>query len=196
MAITEQFRLDGLRQLEGNLKVLREKFNVKTGGVIIRGMRAGARLIRDDARRRVGRIPSGYTPEVLGAGRRRKDGTTVRKGRKATAKNRQALLRSNIVEHAIPVSSRLAGGKPTVLIRVRNRGYSRVGGRLRFNQPGSSPGWWWWLEFGTSKQPAQPFMRPAVAARTGAALEEMKRTIAKEVEDTFAGHGRTLRRAA
>lgn len=185
-------RVEGLKELEASLKVLREQFGVKTGGVIIRGLRAGAKLIRDDAKRRVRGVPSGYTPEYILKGRRK-----GAKGRKATAAARAGLLRSNIVEHAIPASSRLAGGKPTVLVRVRNRGYTRTSsGSIRFNQPGSSPGWWWWMEFGTSKRPAQPFMRPAFEAQKVAAVEAMKKHVRAEIDKLFTKFGKTIPRAA
>jgi len=184
-------RVDGLRELEANLKTLREQFGVRTGGIIVRGLRAGAKLIRDDAKRRVRLVPSGYTPKFIQKGRR-KNAT----GKRATASGRAGLLRSNIVEHAIPASSRLAGGRPTVLVRVRNRGYERVDGKIRFNQPGSSPGWWWWIEFGTSKTPAQPFMRPAFEAQKAAAVEAMKKHIRLEIDKLFTKFGSTVRRAA
>lgn len=184
-------RVDGLRELEANLKVLREQFGVRTGGVIIRGLRAGAKIIRDDARRRVTHVPSGFGPKFITRGR----GKTKRQVA-TTGINLAAMLRSNIVEHAIPTSSRLAGGKPTVLVRVRNRGYSRVGGKIRFNRPGSTPGWWWWLEFGTSKSAARPFLRPAFEAQKIAAVESMKNHVRGEIAKAFSQRGRTVRLAA
>lgn len=191
MAITQQVRIDGLKDLERSLKVLREQFGVKTGGVLIRGLRAAAKLVRDEARRRVPPVPSGYTPEYIKKGRRKNA-----KGKRATPARRRALLRSNIIEHAIPIRSALAGGQPTVLVRVRNRGYRRVNGRIRFNQPGSSPGWWWWLEFGTRNRAATPFMRPAFEAQKAAALETFRREVAKEIDELFAKFSQGLRRAA
>jgi HK97 gp10 family phage protein len=183
-------RIEGLKELEANLKILREEFGVKTGGILIRGLRAGMKVIRDDARRRVPHIPSGYTPEFL-SGRRGRGGKV--RQRAATGANRAALLRSNIIEHAIPVKSRLAAGRPTVLLRVRNKGYFRLDGRIRFNNPGSTPGWWWWVEFGTSKQPARPFLRPAFEAQKIAALEAMKAHVRREIDLQF---NKRVRRAA
>lgn len=174
-------RVEGLRELEGSLKILRERFGVKTGGVIIRGLLEGSLLIRDEARGRVRNIPSGFTPSRLKRGNRK-----GAKGIKATPENQANLLRSNIVAHAIPTDSRLAGGRPTVLVRVRNRGYTRGGGgRLYWNQPGSSPGWWWWLEFGTSRTKAAPFMRPAFEANKLLALELFRKTVRTEIEALF-----------
>lgn len=184
-------RVDGLRELEANLKVLREQFGVRTGGVIIRGLRAGAKLIRDDAKRRVTRVPSGFGPKFISRGRGKRKRQVA-----ATSANLAAMIRSNIVEHAIPTASRIAGGKPTVIVRVRNRGYSRVNGKIRFNQPGSSPGFWWWVEFGTSKTSAKPFMRPAFEAQKVAAVEAMKQHVMDEIDKLFGKFGSTIRRAA
>lgn len=184
-------RIDGLRELEANLKVLRERFGVKTGGIIIRGLRAGAKLIQQDAKRRVTAVPSGFGPEFLSKGRGKKTRQV-----KTTSHNLAALLRSNIVEHAIPTSARLAMGKPTVLVRVRNRGYARVNGKIRFNRPGSTPGWWWWLEFGTSRTPAKPFLRPAFEAQKVAAVEAMRAHVKAEIERTFSKLGASIPRAA
>lgn len=172
----------GLKELEKSLKILREQFDVRTGGVILRGLSAGAKLIRDDAKNRVSgiRIPSGYMPAYFQKGRGKRTKTIV-----ADNASAQALLRSNIVQHKIPADSRLAGGKLTVLVRVRNRGYTRVNGKIRFNRPGSSPGWWWWLEFGTSRHPATSFMRAAFEAQKFAALQEFRRHVRQEVEELF-----------
>jgi HK97 gp10 family phage protein len=183
MAINTLVRIDGLKELEANLKILREQFGVRTGGVIIRGLRAGAKVIQADAKRRVPHIPSGYTPEYIQKGRRKNA-----KGRKATPANRQALLRTNIVEFALPVGAALSEGRPTAIVMVRNKGYRRVNGKIRFNQPGSSPGWWWWVEFGTSKLPAKPFLRPAFESQKVAALEKFKKTVAAEIDTLFAKH--------
>ncbi len=182
-------RIEGLKELEDNLKILREQFGVRTGGIIIRGLRKGAKLIRDDAKRRVTRVPSGYGPKTLSRGKGKR-----RRTRKTTSAGLAGILRSNIVEHAIPSSSRLAGGKPTVLVRVRNAGYTRRGGRIVFNRPGSVPGWWWWVEFGTSKKPARPFLRPAFESQKVAALEAFKLHVRQEISALFDKH--SVRRAA
>jgi HK97 gp10 family phage protein len=196
MAITQKVQVLGMAQLEAKLKLLRERFDVKTGGVIIRGLREGAKIIRDEAKRRVPHVPSGYLPFATARKTKRVRGLFTKGARIVVDQKRRvgdlsAMLRSNIVAHAIPTSAPVAQGKPTVVIRVRSSGYDRVNGRLRFRRPGTSPGWWWWVEFGTSKQPAQPFMRPAVATKSGAALEAMRAHVAKEVEELFKKHGVT-----
>lgn len=178
----------GLKELEANLKILREQFGVRTGGVIIRGLRAGAKLIVADAKKRVKHVPSGFAPKFTAHQRVR----VARSGRVSSKKFKDlaSVLRSNIIEHAIPVASVRAGGKPTVLVRVRSQGYRRVGDRLIFNRPGTVPGWWWWMEFGTSRFSARPFMRPAFESQKYAAIEKCRLVMKAEIEKLFKRHGR------
>lgn len=180
-------KVEGLAELEGKLKVLREEFGIKTGGVIIRGLRAGAKLIVKDAKRRV---PIGMTLRTINS--RRKKGQSRAERDAIKRQVRGGLIRRNIVEHAIPTSSRVAGGVPTVIVRVRNNGYRRIGGKMVFNRPNSSPGYWWLVEFGTSKMPARPFMRPSFEAQKVAAVLEMKRHMQDEIAKHF---GKAFKRA-
>lgn len=178
-------RFTGMKEIEQNLKVLREQFGVKTGGVLIRGLRAGAKVVRDEARRKVpDNIPSGWVPKIDFNAPRKKG----QRGRMRRFKSWSGLLRTNIIEHAIPTSSARARGRPTVLIRVRNSGYKLLKGAIRFNRPGSSPGWWWWLEFGTSRYPARPFLRPALEAKRTEATVVFMNTVRKEIADLFGKH--------
>lgn len=184
-----QVKVEGLKELEANLKTLREKFSVRTGGLIIRALRDGAKLIRDEAKRRV---PVGTRMRFVGRGGRRSKKPGARNPRQVSG----GLIRAHITEYAIPTSSARAGGRPTVLVRVSNRGYTRLDGKLRFIRPGSSPGYWWLVEFGTSKNPAKPFMRPAFETKKQEATEIFRRRLRQEIESTFAKLGQGIRRTA
>jgi len=111
----------------------------------------------------------------------------VRKGRKILERTRspEALLRSRIVAYGIPHDSAVAGGRPTVVVRVSSKGYMRMGRGLRWIDPGSSPGWWWWVELGTSRTPARPFLRPALATQRGAAAQAAADVMRTEIEKAF-----------
>lgn len=171
-------RIEGLAELEKSLRKMREIFGVKTGGIIIRGLRKGAKLIRDEARNRTPEVPSNYASFAR-----------TSKGKRLSTSRLRSILRRNIVEYAIPTDSKLAGGKPTVIVRVRNQGYERTSrGGIRFINPSTSPGWWWWLEFGTSKRSATPFMRPAFEAQKLAALEAFRSSVREEIEAFWAAN--------
>lgn len=176
--VTVQYH--GLRAIEENLRILREQFGVRTGGILIRGLRAGAKLIRNEAKQRVTHVPSGLVSFI--------DFAKTRKGgRRRKFNSPEGMLRQNIVEHAV------AADKPTVYVRVRNRGYQRVGKSIRFNRPGSSPGWWWWLEFGTLRMPARSFLRGAFEAKKFEALQVSIARMRTEIDEWFQ---KTLKKAA
>jgi HK97 gp10 family phage protein len=202
--VAEYFRVEGLASLEGKLKRLREEYGVKTGGVIIRGLKAGAVLIRNDAKKRApSSDPSGLTKARVNAllggnfqyGKRGKKLNKSRAALKAAnqrgeiLKKQLALIRQNIVSY--PVKADI----PTVVVRVRNRGWVRgansvraaLSGKqsIRFKNPGVSPGYWWWIEFGTSRLKGKPYLRPAFIAKKKDAIEAMRDAIKKEIAKNY-----------
>ena len=203
--MAEYFKVEGLAQLEGKLKILREEYGVKTGGVIIRGLKAGAALIRNDAKNRApSSDPSGLTKARVAAllggkfqyGKRGKKLTKSRAALKAAneqgriLKKQLALIKQNIVSY--PVRADI----PTVVVRVRNRGWERGAnsvraalsgkkGGIRFKNPGVSPGYWWWIEFGTSRLKGKPYLRPAFIAKKQDAIEAMRDAIKKEIAKKY-----------
>lgn len=64
---------------------------------------------------------------------------------------------------------------------VRTGKKSRIGGRARNVDKDSY--YWRFVEFGTSKMAAKPFMRPAFEAKKEAAAAAMKSTLAKRIEE-------------
>lgn len=203
MTVEVQVQTTGFAELEAKLRILREQFGVKTGGIIYKALQAGSNLIRDEAKRRApSRDPVGFTQQVirlqaqymrtLDKGQRRKLQTGIARA--------LSLIRSQIVAYKIPSGSTIAEGRPTVIIRVRNVGWGRFEnvfrrGRapIRFNRPGTSPGYWWWVEFGTSRFPARPFLRPAFETRARDALDIFKRYIQIELALKF---GSAFKKAA
>jgi HK97 gp10 family phage protein len=189
----------GFAEIERQLAVLREQFDVKTGGIVLRGLQAGANLIRDDAKRRAMRTdPRGFTGLAAALTQQISRTTDKRKQQKIqrAIKGSLSLTRNNIVAYKISASHPLAGGIPSVIVRVRNRGWTRLShgsrrGRapIGFNSPGTSPGYWWWIEFGTSRFAARPFMRPAFNAQAQNAIDLTRKylqiEIAKQFGDAF-----------
>lgn len=145
-----EIQIKGLRELKARLDSLPRE--IKKSAIVMRALHDAAKVIRDEARRRA---PVGTAIRYVGrgAGKRRKDGTIS--GRAVVG----GLLRSSIVEHTDPHKWN------SVVIRVRNKGIAKINGKIRILRPGSSPGYWWLVEFGTSRMPAHPFMRPAFEAK-------------------------------
>lgn len=175
--MAKAFKVDGLRQLEKSFAILRAEFGTKTGGIIVRGLKAGAELIQQDAKRRA---PVGTRKHFVGRGRRK-----VKAGEKNYRERFGRLLRNNIVMYAVPFGQ-LEAGKLSVVVRVSNFGHRKVDGKIRFKRPGSSPGYWWLVEFGTANVPARPFLRPAFAAQARAATDAAIASMRAEVDRIFA----------
>lgn len=157
-----EIEIRGLRELRERMLALPKKLDRQVlGGALMEA----AQPIRDDARRRA--------PVLQQFDIRRRPGTV------------QRAIRS---QRARP----LPGMTATVIIRVKRltgaqvrrfkaqqaaKGLSIVGA----NNP-NDPFYWWWLEFGTSKMAAQPFMRPAFEANKRFAAGVAKAAIARRVE--------------
>jgi hypothetical protein len=191
-------KVEGLQEFEAQLKRLREEFGIKTGGIIMRGVTAGARVVQRRAKQLAPPAdPSGFTRFRIQKLKAQAAGKSFR-GRKLKRRG-TALIRYNLVAHRIPVKAPLAEGKPTAIVRVRNRGWDTVrtrrkpGGAMRFRQIDSSPGYWWLIEFGRSGHPFanykhRGFMRRAAQQSKGAALAALRDTVRKEIDKTWAKH--------
>lgn len=184
--MAEKIEMLGLRELESSLVRLPRELRKKT---LYRALHDGARLVRDDARRRVTHVPSNLAKIFDSSKSSGTDANGRKMGRRKRSGARSAaeLLRSRIVQQSLGRANYgfgyiPTGGRDTVVVRVSNRGYTRSGGKLRFIRPGSSPGWWWWLEFGTSRMPARPFLRPAFEARKFEAAREIKASLLRGIE--------------
>ncbi len=153
-------RVSGLPDLKAALQGIAPKLRVRA---LRTALAAGARLVRDDAKRRAPVLsPLLKTP-------RRKPGT---------------------VRDAISVrTSKIARrqGDVGVFVNVRPAAGARFrqGRLVRASQRGANspndPFYWRFLEFGTAKMRARPFLQPA-AARLAQALEVFKAKIGPAIE--------------
>lgn len=149
--MTEYARVAGLQELREAMLQLPKRLDRR---VLNAALLAGARIIAKDAE---GRAPVLQEPDP-----RRRPGT----------------VRRNI--RARPVRP-FAGRDATVMVSVRELNARQIANfKKRFlvhnsraarsaNNP-NDPFYWRFLEFGTSKMPARPFLRPAFAARREEAL--------------------------
>lgn len=193
----------GLKEFEANLKILREEFGVKTGGVINRALMAGAQAIKNEAIR---------LAPVL------QDAPATRKAFNARAKhlaghalsseaNRRISgnLKFNIVAHYVKRQPL------TVWVRVRTKTYifaQKRAGRVRKYRSGwvaapggtdpsnlvGNPNYWWLVEFGRRDgKGKRPFLRPAFESKKVEALNIFKANMRKQVDKLF---GANVRKAA
>jgi len=158
------FEVKGLKEMDARVQALQKEFgsaSVPAGKWLMRALHDGARVIRDEARRRA--------PVLREPDPRRQPGA----------------LRDGIIEHASREHHN------TVYVRVRTRGYIFGENRTRGSRINSSlagnPNYWWLVEFGTSHAPAQPFLRPAFESKKAAALNTIHASLKRGLEVMVAG---------
>lgn len=161
--MAEIVRVEGLSELQKNLDKLAA--DVKRGGLIRRGLLAGARLMRDEARRRAPVLAEGTLYRTPGALRK----AIVHGGKR-------------YVEHLL-----------TAIVRVRSRGYIFAEDSVKNRKP-DNPNYWWLVEFGTARTRPQPFMRPAFEAKKMEAVKVIKAAIEDEIRKAAAGFRYPARR--
>lgn len=69
------------------------------------------------------------------------------------------------------------------------KGYAKASGEVKGkgkSNPGGDTYYWRFVEFGTQKFPAKPFMRPALADNTGAAMDEFMAQYGKALDRVIA----------
>lgn len=143
--MAEMHKWEGFRELEQNLKLLGAEMHEKG---VKRMMSRAAVPMRDEARRKA---------PVLAAPDGRRQAGTVR--------NAIRIWRHRTTEYAV-----------TYYVGVRELGRAAVRrfkaetGKDAKENP-NDPFYWRFLEFGTSKMPARPFMRPAFEANKMRAVQ-------------------------
>ena len=153
MAKTESVRIEGLAELARALRELPER--VAKNGLRV-SVYAGAKVIRDEARLRAPKAA-----QSLGLGQP-PPGT---------------LKRSVIMKQVPELSSQT---RQTFFVLVRHgKKYRNQGKKGNLSQDA----WYWrFLEFGTRKMRARPFLRPALEAKRREAVQAMKERLAERIE--------------
>jgi HK97 gp10 family phage protein len=153
MARAETVRIEGLAELNRALRELPQR-------IANRGLRtavyAGAKVIRDEARHRAPKAAQSLGTKQPSAG---------------------TLKRSVIMKHIRELSG---GGRQTFYVLVRQgKKYRNQGKRGNLSQDA----WYWrFVEFGTRKMAARPFLRPALESRRREAVEAIKGRLAQRLE--------------
>ena len=153
MARAETVRIEGLAELNRALRELPQR-------IANRGLRtavyAGAKVIRDEARHRAPKAAQSLGTKQPSAG---------------------TLKRSVIMKH---IRERSGGGRQTFYVLVRQgKKYRNQGKRGNLSQDA----WYWrFVEFGTVKMSARPFLRPAFDMKKNDALMAIKTRLAARIE--------------
>lgn len=153
MARVESVRVEGLRELDRALRELPDR-------IANRGLRAsvyaGAKVIRDEAKIRAPKAARSLGPNQPPPG---------------------TLKRSIIMKHVRELSG---GGRQTFFVLVRHgKKYRKQGKRGNLSQDA----WYWrFLEFGTRKMRARPFLRSALEAQRREAVSAIKDRLIQRIE--------------
>lgn len=151
---------------ELNRKLAALPDEIRKGPVLMRALHDGARIIRDEAKRLAPVLKEPHPLRIPGN------------------------LKSNIIEHTDRTQH------DTVLVRVRNRGWLFGGGKGAEPWRAGNPSYWFLVEFGTSKMAAEPFLRPAFESKKFAALNEVRRSLARGIDVVTKKLGLQFRKAA
>ena len=153
MAKRETFKIEGLAELGKALRELPER--VARNGLRV-AVYAGAKVVRDDARARAPKAAQSLGPNQPPPG---------------------TLKRSVIMKH-IPELSSLT--RQTFFVTVRHgKKYRKQGKKGNLSQDA----WYWrFVEFGTRKMRARPFLRPALEAKRREAGQAMKDRLSERIE--------------
>lgn len=162
-----QFRLQGLDSAVAKLRSFPAKLKK---GALLKAVRKGANIVRDAARVNALSLDDPQTAENIAAN------VSVRLDAK------ESRLQGGIVLRVGVLGGARRYGNNTV-----NRRKNRVGKVFKTAGSSSNPGgdtyYWRYLEFGTSKMAATPFMRPALANNiekaTDAIVAELKTAVDK-----------------
>jgi HK97 gp10 family phage protein len=167
MAEAVSIRINGLRAIQQALNELPKKVDRK---LLNQGLIAGATLVRDDAR---DRVPLLQVPDA-----RRRRGTlrrAIRAGR----------VRPTQYAATVWVRIRQLTRRQVTKYKAKNKGSAK-------DNP-NDPFYWAFVEFGTSTQPARPFMRPAFEAKKQAAVLKSVGLFRERVQAEIAKLGRKQR---
>lgn len=149
--------INGLSDLAKNLESFSDRIakNILTGGV-----RAGANVIRNDARVRAAVAEKVIIKKFKG------QNVSVQPG---FMKKKIASWKSRNKQYAVTVNVGVAGYKD------------------RFAK--LFPFWWRFLEFGTSKMSAKPFLRPAFDSKKKEAVERMRDYLSSRIDKEASKRG-------
>ncbi|QIM65264.1 HK97-gp10 family putative phage morphogenesis protein [Frederiksenia canicola] len=153
--MTVSVKVNGLKELGKNLQALDKTVRNK---ISAKAMRAGGRIVRDTARAKA---------PVL---------------QENVPHRRKGTLKKSIVERTKVGKN----GKTTTLISVRALSSKRIAAfKTKKGKSGAynphDPYYWRFVEFGTSKMPAKPFLRPAFEQSKGQAAKAIISTLRREI---------------
>lgn len=150
-------------------------------GAIYQALGGAARIVRDEARARAPVI-SASDPKVIGG--ERQPGTirrAIRSSRSKINKGQRGLW--EVIVRVKPLKAK------------QKRAFKASSGKAGRMNP-DDPFYWWWLEFGTAKMSARPFLRPAFESTKSQQLAAMRERMRRGIDKAAAKIRAEVNRAA
>lgn len=157
MAVKTTVQMEGLGELLRRMEALPREITGRNGGPIRRALGRAARTVRDEVRKSAP-VRTGNLRDNIIAARVRHD--------------RPAGVAERFVVSVRGKRKRYAGTRA-------NRRAGRVG---KSYQVDGTAYYWKFIEFGTAKRAATPFIGPAFSASAGNALREFEVTLGKDLD--------------
>lgn len=157
-----EIEIKGLRELRAAMLALPAKLDRR---ILNAALMEGAKLIRDDARVRA--------PVLKQADPRRRAGV-LRQAVRAQAGRPDPGMTATVIVRVKPLTKSQ--------VRKFKAGQRKKGQRVSGADNPADPFYWRFVEFGTSKKPAEPFLRPAFEAKKEAAAQAIVPALAAKIE--------------
>lgn len=162
--MANEFDIKGLDGVLQKMRTLSPKLQRKG---LVAAVRKGANIVRDDARNRAKQFDDPATPEKIW-----KEIVVRLNGRRS----RQ--------EGGVVMQVGVRGGAKEYKDNAKNRRAGRVGGQ--YEGAGSAGLFYWrFLEFGTSKMAARPFMRPALESNVDKATDAIVTELNRQLDEVL-----------
>lgn len=153
-----EIKISGLSELSQRLRTLENNVGKR---IARKAMNAGASTLKQEIKHRV--------PILKETVPHRRKGTIKRNIRSKTKVQHNGQVKTRIWVKS------LSGKKVSA--------FKQATGKSAALNP-NDPFYWWFVEFGTTKMPAQPFMRPSFEAKKEATVKVIVQTLKKDIEKT------------
>jgi HK97 gp10 family phage protein len=163
---TNVVEVRGLKKLLAGLQALPADLSKNAA---FQGLNAAARLVRDEARRL------------------RDEAKARAPSRKRVARNRKPGTLRAAIRVSRSRNSKPAQGWHEVIVRVKRlkahqvAKFKKATGLKSADNP-DDPYYWWWVEFGTQKMAARPFLRPGFESTKSQQLEALRKRLRARIQ--------------
>jgi HK97 gp10 family phage protein len=157
MPVTSTVQVKGLSELLRNMEQLPRELVSNRGGLVRSALFRAAKTVRDEAKQRAPRDTGALQASVI---------ATRDKNPQAAGANERYLITVK---------------KKRWTPKAKAKAQRKASGKIDYRKSGDAF-YWRFVEFGTSKMRAQPFLRPAFESQKDVALDEFKHSLGAGIQ--------------